>query len=65
MTSLPRMRIETVVIMVVGGVTSLLIGIAELISSPDGWDIARSIVLVVGGAVLLSLSPLLWRRRLR
>jgi hypothetical protein len=52
-----------VVVVVVGGVTSLLIGIADLVSSPGGWGTARSILLIAGGAILLGLSPRLWRRR--
>jgi hypothetical protein len=55
-----------VVVVVLGGLTSLSIGIADLISSSSGgWSVARSILLIAGGALLLSVSPLLWRRRLQ
>jgi hypothetical protein len=57
MTRLPKMRRKgEVVAVVVGGVASLLIGIADLRSSPGGWGIARSILLIVGGAILLDLA---------
>jgi hypothetical protein len=53
-----------VVVVVVGGVTSLLIGIADLISSAGGWRIARSLLLIARGAILLGISQRLWWRRL-
>jgi hypothetical protein len=59
----PKMRSWEIVVMGVGGLFSLGIGVADLFSVQHVWGLVRSILLIVGGVVILATLPVAWRQR--
>jgi membrane protein YdbS with pleckstrin-like domain len=47
----------------IAGLLSVAIGVADLFSIQNGWELMQSIVLIAGGVVILALLPAVWRQR--
>jgi hypothetical protein len=59
----PKMRPWQIVLAGVVGLVWLGIGVVDLFRIEQVWDLMRSVLLIVGGFVILVTFPAAWRRR--